>query len=182
MARVASRRESDSAVNDVVLGGLISLASSVATTLVVSFIAFKHELDYRWDKDRLDIVTTSRLATRRARGKIHAWSRGELVAVPPRSRPEAVDDLMDEAYYELEKLALLFPEHQSDVAHIQQSLVDLATLTRSTTPGDEGYAAQAQTFKNDIDVRLDAIRKAAQGRLKIATMRGKSMQSGRSTA
>lgn len=158
-------------VNDVVLGGLISLASSVTITYVVSRMALKHELDFRWDKDRLDIVTSSRLATRRARGKIHAWSRGELVAMPPRSRPEAVDEQMDDAYYELEKLALLFPEHQEAVSAVQEALVDLATLTRNSRPGDPAYAENAEEFKSTIDKNLNQIREEAQARLKISEMR-----------
>jgi hypothetical protein len=161
-------------VSDIVLGGLISLVSSLVTTIAISVIAFRRELRTRWDKDTLSIVSRSLVSSERAMGRIYAWSRGELSVSEGYSRPTSVDELVDLAYYQLEELAVLFPRIAERAHGLQTDLISLTELTKNAsrkfTPAstDPEYLAGSESLREKIGAAIVELRSAAQKRLAIS--------------
>jgi hypothetical protein len=160
-------------LNDVVIGGLISLISSVATTVVVATLAFRREMRTRWDKDTLTTVSTSLVSAERAMGRIYAWAQGELEAVPPARRPATVDEIIDLCYYQLEELSVLFPGIRLLADTVQKDIVRLANITadeRAANPRavSQTYLDEAEVMREEIRSKIGEMRTAAQRRLSIA--------------
>jgi hypothetical protein len=160
-------------VNDVVIGGLISLVSSLVTTVVVVQLAYRRELRTRWDRDTLTTVSTSLVSAERAMGRIYSWAQGELTSVPPARRPNSVDEIIDLTYYQLEQLAVLFPGIAELADGVQHNIVLLSDLTaearkHADRADSQSYLVESEALREDIRDKIDQMRSAAQRRLAIA--------------
>jgi hypothetical protein len=158
-------------MSEVLIGGAISLAASVVTTFLVATLAYRHELRTRWDKDTLATVSRALVSTERAMGRIYAWSRGAIAAETDAHRPSAVSTDLDQAYYQLQELSVIFPSVEDAAVRLQSALVQLASLTDAVAGSgqlSEHYLGESESIREDIGRDLRGIRTAAQKRLAIS--------------
>jgi hypothetical protein len=160
-------------LNDVILGGLISLVSSLMTTGLVATLAYRRDMRTRWDRDTLTTVSQSLVSAERTMGRCYAWAAGEHSAENGRSRPAVVDDILDLAFYQLEELAVLFPKIADLADSVQDNLIALVELTRaareaSAVANSPEYRSESERLRGQIQTDMAAMRSAAQRRLSIA--------------
>lgn len=147
---------------EIIIGGVVATLGSV----VVTYWTRNRELATRWDTDRKTALIEMRLSVGRIRGNIYAMAAGSIPVDEPRKRPKTVSTNMDRAYYDLETLAMLFPELTDTVRKIQSGLGELLgmafdSLEHSRTPsiGDEQslewYSQTANALKADLDQWVD---------------------------
>lgn len=125
----------------------------------------------RWDRDVLTIATEALIAAERAKGTIFAWSNGELACRPGSSRPKAVAQPFDTAFYGLKSLSILFPETRTFIDALQADLVQLADLTwdfiSRSGGADDTYRKQAEPFRSRIDEQGAQLLTLVQAKLQL---------------
>jgi len=108
---------------DIILGTLITIIG----TLAFNFWQLRHTESQRWDKDRLDSLTESRIAVQRVMGLAGAMVEGHFRPSEKGRDPEEISKEKDLAWYALEELAILFPGVSEEVYELQQTIVDRVT-------------------------------------------------------
>lgn len=159
-------------MGNTIAGAIIGLVSSLLTSVIVTGLAHRRDLRTRWDRDTLTTVSQSLVSVERAMGRIYAWSRGELTAVPGLSRPDKVDDMLDLAYYQLQELSILFPKISAVADRLQSDLVALAELTGNASASAApdamiSYGPASEQLRTQIRSGMAQMRVAAQQRLSI---------------
>lgn len=148
---------------EIIIGGVVATLGSV----VVTFWTRSRELATRWDNDRKIALIDMRLSVERIRGNIYAMAAGAIAVDQARKRPEIVNTNIDRAHYDLETLAMLFPELTDTVRKTQSGLGELLgtafdSLEHSRTPsaGDEQslewYLKTSENLRADLDEWVNA--------------------------
>ncbi len=104
---------------DIIIGAIISIAG----TLIFNIWQSSRTESKRWDPDRLKALTSARKDVKRALGKIEAMAAKLIPVLEPGIRPEIIETVLDEAWYLLEELAVLFPIIETDAKLLQAALV-----------------------------------------------------------
>lgn len=157
-------------MSDVILGAVIGLIASLLTTIVIKVIEWQREKSVRWDKDILQIATDALISAERATGRIYAWAQGEISGPPGKSRPEAVESAIDQCYYTMKSLVILFPNCAGDIQRLQAVIVDLASLTggyRAGQSAEDQYWEQAGPLRAEAADRGARLLAAVQKRLQV---------------
>lgn len=105
---------------DIILGASITILG----TILFNFWQLRHTESQRWDKNRLDSLTESRIAVQRVMGLAGAMVDGHFQPSEKGRDPEEISKEKDRAWYALEELAILFPGVSKEVNELQQTIVD----------------------------------------------------------
>lgn len=157
-------------MSDVIVGAVIGLLASLLTTVVIKWMEWRRERAVRWDKDILAVATGALISAERAKGRIHAWAQGELGEMSNGARPELVESAIDQCYYSMKSLVILFPDCGPDIRQLQAVIVELAGLTKDLRAGSlaaTAYADRAGQLRAEVDHLGEKVLGAVQSRLHV---------------
>jgi hypothetical protein len=157
-------------MSDVIIGAIIGLVASLVTTAVIKWLEWRHENAVRWDKDILTVATEALISAERAKGHVYAWSMGEFSRPTGQARPEQVAAAIDNCYYKMKSLAILFPSCEADIEQLQQLIVELAATTGLYRDGgipEDKYWEQANAMRSRVSHLGDSLLDAVQRRLHV---------------
>jgi len=104
---------------DIIIGALISIIGTMVFNVWIS----SREESKRWDADRLKALTNARIDLLRALGNIEAMAAKQIRVISAGARPLIIDKAVDEAWYSLEELSVLFPVVENDIQDLQQLMI-----------------------------------------------------------
>jgi hypothetical protein len=119
---------------DIILGASITILG----TILFNFWSVRHNESRRWDEDRLDALTQSRIAVQRLMGFSGAMVEGLIVPPKKGVDPKEISDEKDKAWYSLEELAILFPGISKEIKELQKIIVERVNLAHECIDNPAG--------------------------------------------
>ena len=104
---------------DIILGASITILG----TILFNFWSVRHSESRRWDEDRLEALTSSRIAVQRVMGLSGAMVDGLISPIQKGKDPHEISKEKDKAWYSLEELAILFPGISQEIKELQEIIV-----------------------------------------------------------